>query len=48
MSVIDRQRFSPEQPITRKVLKLMDTALQVIKLALFKGEAQHEASLMIA
>lgn len=48
MSVIDRYQTYEDEGVSEKVRHLVNTALRVIKVGIFKEEAQHEASIMMA
>jgi hypothetical protein len=48
MSIIDRHQKYSEKPLSERVTHLLATAMQVIKVGIFKSEAQREAAVMMA
>lgn len=48
MSVLDRHRGSSEESLSKQMGKILKTAAEILKVAIFKSKAHHEASVMIA
>jgi hypothetical protein len=48
MSVLDRNKSVSGQPLTSKFLNIIGTAAQIVKLAMCKSTAHHEAAMMMA
>ena len=48
MSILDRHKSNDKEALTQRMTQVVGTALKVVKVALFKSEAHHEAAVMIA